>query len=283
MLTVEEKATVLANAYVPEHSVDLIGGISGGEPFLVGDCLVFWKNGELIVNGFPLAGPFNGSQFEVLTNRLRRRFRPERISYIAPQRPLSLAGRISETASDEYYTLDLQDVSMPAAVKRNIRNASRQLSVSVSGPMDRSHRQLMDEFIARVNPGPRVSRLLDRMPAYVASQSGGIVLSARDDQERLNAFYVVDLAPAGFSTYVIGCYTRRPYITGASDLLMSALVDLSRHSGKTFIHLGLGINEGLRRFKKKWGGVPSRPYRMATVDLTVPTVWNAVSEFLKRR
>ena len=283
MLTAEEKTYILANAYIPEHSVDLIAGIFGGEPFLMDDCLVYRKEGELILNGYPLAGAFDVSQFEVMAERLRKQFRPTRISYIAPQRPSSLAARAGETASDEYYTLDLQDAAVSAPVKRNIRNASRHLRVEISEPMARAHRQLTDEFIARVNPGSRVERLLERMPDYVAGSSGGIVLNARDAQHRLNAFYVVDLAPAAFSTYVIGCYTKRNYITGASDLLMSALVDLSRRHGKTYIHLGLGINEGLRRFKKKWGGVPARPYRMGSVDLAVPSILTAIREFLGQR
>ncbi|KPJ78535.1 MAG: hypothetical protein AMJ54_03410 [Deltaproteobacteria bacterium SG8_13] len=281
MLTAEEKRYVLANAYIPEHSVDLISGISGGEPFLVDDCLVFWKNGELILNGYPLTSTFDLSQFEAMAHRLRRRFRPARISYIAPQWPLPLAAGSGETASDDYYTLALQDVPMSAPVRRNIRNAGRRLTVEKTERMDPCHQQLADEFIARVNPGPRVKRLLDRIPDYVSKPYGGAVLNARDGQRGLNAFYIVDLAPADFSTYIIGCYSRRNYITGASDLLMSALVDLSRQSGKTFIHLGLGINEGLRRFKTKWGGVPARPYRMGTVELKVPTILTGIRDFLK--
>lgn len=282
MLTVEEKTTILKNAYIPEHSVDLISGISGGEPFLVDGCLALWKKGELILIGYPLTGAFDAKKFETTTRRLQRRFRPARISYIAPQAPLWPDAEAGETACDDYFTLDLQRVPMAAAVKRNIRNASRRLTVEKSGRMDASHRQLVDEFIARVKPGDRVQRLFERMPAYVAGQSGGYVLNARDGRSRLNAFYVVDLAPADFSTYVIGCYGKKNYIAGASDLLMSALVDVSRQSGKTFIHLGLGVNEGLRRFKRKWGGVPSRPYRMGTVDLKTPRIWSGIREFLKQ-
>ncbi len=283
MLTAEEKATILEKAYIPEHSVDLISGISGGEPFLVEDCLVHWKQGELILNGYPLTGEFDLRKFEAMANRLQQRFRPMRLSYIAPQRPLSLPAGSVETASDDYYTLDLQDVPMLPPVRRNIRNASRHLTVEKAESMNPSHRQLMDEFIARVNPGPRVKRLLDRMPAFLQGTSGGIVLNAIDGSGRLNAFYVADLAPVHFSTYVIGCYSKRNYITGASDMLMASMVALSRQTGKTTIHLGLGINEGLRRFKRKWGGIPTRPYQMGTVDLKYRTILTGIREFLKQR
>ena len=172
---------------------------------------------------------------------------------------------------------------MPAPVQRNIRSASRQLTVEKTDSMDSSHQLLAGEFIARANPGLRVERLLDRMPDYVRSKTGGIVLNARDAQHRLNAFYVVDLAPVQFATYVIGCYSKRNYITGASDLLMAELVKLSRQTGKSTVHLGLGINEGLRRFKRKWGGIPARPYRMASVELKVPSIFSGIREFLKQR
>ena len=282
MLTEEERSYILANAYIPEHSVDLISGISGGEPFLVDDYLVHWNKGELIINGYPLTEAFDLARFESTIAGLRRRFHPTRIAYISPRDPLNLAADCDETARDEYFTLDLGNVSLPAPVRRNIRNAARQLSIEAGKSMERSHRDLAEEFIARVNPGPRVVRLMHRMPAYVNSRSGGIVLTARDERGRINAFYVVDLAPTDFATYVIGCYTKRHYITGASDLLMSVLLERSRQADKSYVHLGLGINEGLRRFKRKWGGVPSRPYRMGATDLKVPTILAGIREFLKQ-
>ena len=282
MLTEEEKKYILANAYIPEHSVELISGISGGEPFLVDDCLVHWNEGELIINGYPLRKTFDLARFESTIAGLRRRFHPTRIAYISPRNPLNLSTSCDETARDEYYTLDLGNVSLPAPVKRNIRNASRHLSIEAGQSMDRSHRDLAEEFIARIDPGPRVIRLMHRMPAYVNSRSGGLVLTARDDRGQMNAFYVVDLAPTDFATYVIGCYTKRHYITGASDLLMSVLLTHSRQANKSYVHLGLGINEGVRRFKKKWGGVPSRPYRMGATDLKVPTILAGIRDFLKR-
>lgn len=282
MLTAEEKATIAEKAYVPEHSVALISTVSGSEPFLVGDWLVFWKKGELILIGYPLSGGFDEIAFSAVIDRLRRRFRPTRISYIAPRRPQSLPAGTKETASDDYFILDLARVTMPPAVKRNIRNASRRLTVEKNDRMDRSHRRLIAEFLARANPGQRVKRLLDRMPAYLAQRSGGTVIEARDSRRRLNAFYVIDLAPADFAGYIIGSYSRQPYVTGASDLLMAALVDLSRQAGKSYIHLGLGINEGVRRFKSKWGGRPRQPYWMETIDLKMPAIWEGIRTFLKR-
>jgi hypothetical protein len=35
---------------------------------------------------------------------------------------------------------------------------------------------------------------------------------------------------------------------------------VTREHGKDIINLGLGVNEGIRRFKEKWGGVPFLNY-----------------------
>ena len=41
------------------------------------------------------------------------------------------------------------------------------------------------------------------------------------------------------------------------------MIRVARRQGKEFVHLGLGVNDGIRRFKSKWGGTPSLPYEMA--------------------
>ena len=41
------------------------------------------------------------------------------------------------------------------------------------------------------------------------------------------------------------------------------MLEAARREGKGYIHLGLGVNEGIRRFKEKWGGRPALPYVMA--------------------
>jgi hypothetical protein len=38
------------------------------------------------------------------------------------------------------------------------------------------------------------------------------------------------------------------------------MIELTRGHSKNEINLGLGVNEGIRRFKEKWGGVPFLTY-----------------------
>ena len=69
-----------------------------------------------------------------------------------------------------------------------------------------------------------------------------------------------------FSTYVLGCHSKKHYVAHASDLLFLEMINLTREHGKHTIHLGLGVNEGIRRFKEKWGGMPSLNYEFCERD-----------------
>ena len=50
------------------------------------------------------------------------------------------------------------------------------------------------------------------------------------------------------------------YVPGASDLLLSEVIQQAKTERKKYINLGLGINTGVTFFKKKWGGVAFLPY-----------------------
>jgi hypothetical protein len=59
MITPEDEAYIIKNAYVPEHILNLMVPISKGEPFLKEDHLVFVKDNWLILVGYPLEGNFS--------------------------------------------------------------------------------------------------------------------------------------------------------------------------------------------------------------------------------
>jgi hypothetical protein len=147
-------------------------------------------------------------------------------------------------------------------VKRNLRKAGQLLRVQKSATMQAGHSELMHEFMARSPLPARVEKLLLKMPDFIAGSDRAFVLNARDKDDKLIAFYVVDFEAKGFSNYIIGCHSKKNYVTGASDLLLSQLIDLSLEYGKPLIHLGLGVNAGIRRFKEKWGAMPTRRYEM---------------------
>jgi hypothetical protein len=104
------------------------------------------------------------------------------------------------------------------------------------------------------------------MPQYIDRSPTSLVMSAWDKKGNLSAFYVIELAAGKFATYVVGCFSKTRYVPHASDLLFSEMINLARENRKEYIHLGLGVNQGIRKFKRKWGGTPFLRYEFCELS-----------------
>ena len=272
MITEEEEKYILSNAYVPEHIVGLMTRVSGGEPFLIENYFCCLKDDWIIVVGYPLQHDFIVNEFEAILDTIIKKFRPKYTSLIAPELPRYLVESCRERESDHYYTLDIYDRTIRSSLKRVINKALENVRVERSNDIREAHHELMKEFIERAKPPPRIRELLFKMPNYVGHSRDSIVLNAWNNKNNLTAFYILDLAAKHFSTYVIGCHSKKNYVLGASDLLFFAMIKISMEYGKKYIHLGLGVNKGIRQFKEKWGGKPTRNYEMCELVLKKTSV-----------
>jgi hypothetical protein len=260
VITPEEEAYILEKAYVPEHIVSLMTLISKGDPFLMEDYFGLVKDNWLILVGYPLDQRFSIERSEKVIKHLLETFRSEILWFIGPEVPASLLNTCQERETDRYYRLDLQKVKVKVSLKRAVDKASQELTVERGRSISKEHEALISELLKREKLPPRVRELYRAMPDYVGHSSTAFVLNAREKEGRLCAFYVVDLAAGGFTTYVLGTYSKKNYVPHASDLLFLEMIELTREHGKNIIQLGLGVNEGIRRFKEKWGGVPFLNY-----------------------
>ena len=75
----------------------------------------------------------------------------------------------------------------------------------------------------------------------------------------------MDLGSADYAFYLFNLRSETRYVPGASDILFFEMVKRAQNSGKKAVNLGLGVNTGIRRFKRKWGGTPFLPYFAALV------------------
>ena len=260
MITSQDEEYILQRAYVPEHIVSLMSGISKGEPFLIEDDLIFVKDNWLILVGYPLHGNFSKERCEKILGQILTTFRPEYLWFIGPEIPAPLLDSCHERQTDHYYRLDLEQTSRKASLQRAAEKASKELIVERARSISKEHEGLIAELLKREKLPPRIKELYRSMPDYVTHSSSVWTLNARNPQGRLCAFYVVELAARNFATYVIGCHSKKYYVPHASDLLFLEMMQFTRENGKNTINLGLGVNEGIRRFKEKWGGVPYLPY-----------------------
>jgi hypothetical protein len=260
MISPEDEAYILGKAYVPEHVINLMVPISKGEPFLKEDHLVFVKDNWLILVGYPLEGHFSQERCERVLKQAVETFRPEYLWFIGPEIPLSLQGSCKERQTDQYYKFDINQTKLKPSLQRVAEKASKELIVERGHSISKEHEGLISELLKREKLPPRLKELYRAMPDYVSHSSTACVLSALDKNGKLCAFFVVELGAKNFSTYVLGSHSKKHYVSHASDLLFLEMINLTRENGKEIINLGLGVNEGIRRFKEKWGGVPFLEY-----------------------
>jgi hypothetical protein len=260
VITPQEEAYVLERAYVPEHIISLMGPISKGEPLLKEEHLGFLKDNWLIFVGYPLDGNFSQVRSERVLKQAVETFRPEYLWFIGPEILPSLLDSCKERETDRYYTLDLEQTKLKSSLQSIADKASKELTVERSYSFSKEHETLVAELLKREKLPPRVRELYRAMPDYVVRSSSACTLNARDKNGKLCAFFVVELGAKNFSTYVLGSHSKKYYVPHASDLLFLEMIKLTRQYGKHTIHLGLGVNQGIRRFKEKWGGTPYLNY-----------------------
>ena len=251
---------ILEKASVPEHSVVFMSAMSNGEPFRVGPYLFLAAEDWLLAVGYPLEDSYTPKGFEqALAEALRRT--AARVCW-AVCRELPERLKIHRSDQDYYYVLAL-DAAIPGRLERLAERAAAVLQVEEGITFTPAHRRLWAEFLGRVALPPNVRELYARTETVLPQAPGLSLLNAWDSQGHLAACLMLDAAPRRFTTYLIGAHSRLHFTPYASDLLFHEMIRIARRNGKEFLHLGLGVNDGIRRFKTKWGGRPGMPYEMA--------------------
>lgn len=256
-------------ARIPEHSLGLMCAMSQGEAFCIGPYLFFHAENWLISIAYPLYGKYDVKKFDTALEAALHRCGQDSIDCwaIGPDLPPSLLDKIVNR--DRFYVLSAQ-THPPVKLKGPLRKAQKLLRVDETRQFTPSHRRLWAEFMGRTERGeaaplpPYVRELYLRTPEALHHGNDQLrLLNAWDSDGHLVASLLLDYAPEKFVSYVLGVYSRTYYVPHASDLLFAKMLENSRQTGKKYIHLGLGVNEGILRFKKKWGAVPSSHYIMA--------------------
>ena len=259
MITASEERFLATHAYVPEHLPGYVTAISKAEPHLLGDYVCYRATDFLTFIGYPLRSPFDEQTMLETLRSATSRFRPSHVALTAPAISL-LREAASEHQTDFYYRLALGPVSIPPGVQNMVRRGSRELQVEVSREIGEEHTQLIRDSLKWPQLSQEARHILERVPAYVADVPTALVFSARDRTGTLVAFDVAEFAGGEYAFYQFNFRSRARHVPGASDLLLHQVIVTARRQGKIFLNLGLGINEGVAHFKRKWGGVPFLAY-----------------------
>ncbi|HLD29625.1 MAG TPA: hypothetical protein VJC03_04740 [bacterium] len=259
MITTAQEDYIEQHAYVPEHIPQYVTPISQTEPHLFGDFLVYAKKGHLIFVGYPLKEAFEEKRLGRALEDAVKRLKPATVSLIAPAIPPSLQEG-SHSPTDHYYRLDLSTLSISQKLRNMLRRAGRELSVRKNSHFDQEHKKIVEEFL-KIHSADEATRFIfQRIDTYLSSSKTASVFEARTGDGDLVAFDVAEFKPRDYAVYMFNFRSQTRYIPGASDFLLSAVMQQAIAEGKKYINLGLGINPGVAFFKKKWGGVVFLPY-----------------------
>ena len=245
---------------VPEHSRPLLEALSHGRSFEVDGHVFVAADDWLMAIGYPLEGEFSTRRFEAALEEAMRRVKPEDCFAIAPQMPEYLKEYVQD--SDVYYTLDAA-APVPSRLRGPVRHARERLVVDETRVFTSEHRRLWAEFMGRLPLPPRIRQLYSGTAAALAGDADIRLLNAWDAEGQLAACLLLDYSLPHQVSYVLGAHSKAHYVPHAPDLLFAEILERARAEGKDSILLGLGVNEGITRFKRKWGGVESAPYRLA--------------------
>lgn len=245
---------------VPEHSRSLLEALSGGRAFTEGPYLFVAADDWLLCVGYPLSGAFSVGGFEQAVQAAVSRTKPRSCFAIAPELPSRL--QKDRVDSDVYFNLSAS-APVPARLRGPVRRAGRALRVAEGGSFTAAHRRLWTEFFSGRPLSPRIRQLYATTPAAIAKSAELRFLDAWDGQGRLVACLLMDWSLPDSASYVLGAHSREYYVPHAHDLLFAEMLRLARERGKASVLLGLGVNEGITRFKRKWGAVEGMPYHMA--------------------
>ncbi len=279
MITEPQKVYINEHAYLPEHLVQYVLAISGGEPFLHKDFLFYRTAERIIFVGYSLEGETEEESLQAALAGVSDRFSPVEIALLAPVVPAKFTGE--PESFDDYYRLSLEAPVISSKTRNMLRRAQEALSVRRIRAWTEEHEALIDDFLSRRPVTEEVRWIYKRIGLYVSSSPDALVLEARTSRGDLAAFDIADFSARHFVMYMFNFVSRSHYLPGASDLLLAGIIEEARRQGKGQINLGLGINPGVVFFKKKWGGTPFKRYIFSRHRPASNPKWLGFFNFLK--
>jgi len=274
MLSNEQLNRIYRQAYLPEHLPGYVEAISGAHAHLVGNYLCFTSKTHLIFNGYPL-GTDLGNIARAFSSACEQ-FEPSTVALIAPDIRIAVTG-LEIQSRDCYYRCRLPLKTVAPKTANMVRRAERELTLS-QGSFQKEHKKLIKTFLKTHQLTTEQKYIYQHIDSYLRHCPTARILEARR-QKVLVAYTVVDTGSADYAFYLFNFRSQKEKVPGASDLLFKAMVGLAQTEGKKAVNLGLGIHQGIRRFKQKWGGEIFLPYLSAWVDRKPPD-WGELAQKL---
>lgn len=256
MLSLHDESLLRKNACVPEHIYPYVVSISKAEPHYREPFLYYEREDSFVLVGYPLEGEFDEKRFKELIYELKKKKKAAKILAISPR----MLEDETPISSDMYYILDVKELRIRVKNRNMLKRAKKEVTVEREKKLTLEHLNLVEEFILWKNLRDEMAMIFRNLSAYVDMCSHAVVLSARNLNGKIVAFDIIDTFSSTYAFYMFNIRSKEDYVPGTSDVLFEEMINIAEKEQKRFINLGLGINEGVRFFKEKWGGRPFLSY-----------------------
>ena len=292
-------AHITAEAVVPEQLVHYVRAVSGRRAVLCRGWAAYIHEGHAVLVAYPPEG--SGEPAPDLRPALEdlrlgacraeaggggmaprgantRELACSRVTVLAPFRPAE-APEGAFGKSDSYWQLSVPAPAPGAKLRNMLVRAGRELRLEEEDWSPACAGLLRHYLQARPLP-PGTRAVFEALPRYLGAPGldgaagetapernpGVVLLAARRKDGALAGFSVGDFSGLRTAFYMFS-FRRPDAPPGTADALLAGLLDKARQLGHGRMNLGLGINDGIGFFKRKWGAVPFPPYVETSWDL----------------
>jgi hypothetical protein len=259
MISPDRLSRASAEAAVPEQVVAYVTAVAGLRPRMVGPCVGYATDGDVVLVGYPLHDPRDEAAMATAVQEALRTPGLSRITVIGPARPPQAPAR-SRLMEDCYLVLPLPRPAPRQKLRNLLRRAGRELTIDRGRRCGEDHMALVGRYLNERDLEAGTRHIFRQLPAYLQASSGSLLFSARRVDGRLAAFCVGEFVSLSTAFFMF-CFRDRDHAPpGSTDLLLAELLDEASRRGHTRVNLGLGVNAGVRFFKQKWGAEALLPY-----------------------
>ncbi len=267
---------VTLQAFTPDQMLPYVQAVSAVHSHVFHDVLVHTQGAHAIVVGYTLHKPWwqqkNISQhLESTLHKLCAQQDLEHITVLATHRPV-MAPPHALCHEDTYYFLPLPLNTQAAANALQMsRRALPHIHIVQSHGEQAwtgAHQELMLSYLQKPHISKEMGLIFQRLGNYCRAVPELRLFSAYDkSNQKLLGMALGDFSSLQTAFYMFA-FRHANAIPGVSEALLLALVHEAEQRGYASCNLGLGIHDGIRFFKEKWGAQAALPLVESSWALT---------------
>ncbi len=258
-------------ARIPDQLLPYVHAVSSATSYILGDYTVHMNGAHAILVGYSFSGIDTPSRLDEAVAHLLNLEIVEHITVLAPTRSRFTPEHATIT-EDAYYILDLPlSLSQQKNVASMCLRAQKHITIQMTegGQQEQhfkkeqfwtgEHQELLLQYIRRPQISAAMASIFQCLERYCRQSQHVCLFSAYDNTSgALQGFTVGDFSSWHMAFYMFAL--RLPSaVPGVAETLLWSLLQEAQNRGYSQCNLGLGINSGIRFFKKKWGAKAHLP------------------------